>query len=142
MRERFDFAFAASYRPPARLFGITPARAFVTVSDTELQVRFGAWHLTSPLDNITGTEMTRGFRWLKTAGPPHLSFADRGVTFATNGDRALCVSFRTPVRGIDPTGILRHPGATLTVRDPDALQAAIERGRTPLTQGAPRDPAR
>jgi len=142
MRERFDFAFAASYRPPARLFGITPARAFVTVSDTELQVRFGAWHLTSPLDNITGTEMTRGFRWLKTAGPPHLSFADRGVTFATNGDRALCVSFRTPVRGIDPTGVLRHPGATLTVRDPDALQAAIDRGRTPLTQGAPRDPAR
>ena len=53
MSERFDFAFAASYRLPARLFGITPARAFVTVSDTELQVRFGPWHLMSPLDNIT-----------------------------------------------------------------------------------------
>ena len=142
MSERFDFAFAASYRLPARLFGITPARAFVTVSDTELQVRFGPWHLMSPLDNITGTEMTGGFRWLKTAGPPHLSFADRGVTFATNGDRALCVSFRTPVRGIDPTAVQRHPGATLTVRSPHALRAAIERGRTPLTRGAPRDPAR
>ena len=142
MSERFDFAFAASYRLPARLFGITPVRAFVTVSETELQVRFGAWHLVSPLDNITGTELTGGFRWLKTAGPPHLSFADRGVTFATNGKRALCVSFRRPVRGIDPTGILRHPGATLTVGDPHALQAAIERGRTPLTRGALRDPAR
>lgn len=96
-----------------------------------MQVRFGAWHLRSRLDNITGTEMTGGFRWLKTAGPPHLSFVDRGVTFATNGERALCVSFRRPVRGIDPTGILRHPGATLTVRDPLVLQAAIERARTP-----------
>lgn len=127
MSERFDFAFAGSYRLPARLFGITPARAFVTVTSTELRVRFGTWHLVSWLDNITGTEVTGGFRWLKTAGPPHLSFADRGVTFATNGERALCVSFRRPVRGIDPTGILRHPGATLTVRDPIALQAAIER---------------
>lgn len=142
MSERFDFAFAASYRLPAWLFGITPARAFVTVTDAELQVRFGAWHLVSPLDNLTGTEVTGDFGWLKTAGPPHLSFADRGVTFATNGDRALCVSFRTPVRGIDPTGILRHPGATLTVRDPLALQAAIERGRPSLARGALRDPAR
>lgn len=142
MSERFDFAFAASYRLPAWFFGITPARAFVTVTDAELQVRFGAWHLVSPLDNLTGTEVTGDFGWLKTAGPPHLSFADRGVTFATNGDRALCVSFRTPVRGIDPTGILRHPGATLTVRDPLALQAAIERGRPSLARGALRDPAR
>jgi hypothetical protein len=142
MSERFDFAFAASYRLPAWFFGITPARAFVTVTDAELQVRFGAWHLVSPLDNLTGTDVTGDFRWLKTAGPPHLSFADRGVTFATNGDRALCVSFRTPVRGIDPTGILRHPGATLTVRDPLALKAAIERGRPSLARGALRDPAR
>jgi hypothetical protein len=142
MSERFDFAFAASYRLPALLCGITPARALVTVTATELQVRFGAWQLISRLDNINGTEMTGGFRWLKTAGPPHLSFADRGVTFATNGERALCVSFRTPVRGIDPTGIQRHPGATLTVRDPLALKAAIERGRPSLARGALRDPAR
>jgi hypothetical protein len=71
MSERFDFAFAASYRLPARLFGITPAQAFVTVTATEMQVRFGAWHLMSRLDTITGTEMTSRFRWLKTAGPPH-----------------------------------------------------------------------
>lgn len=138
MSERFDFAFAASYRRPARLFGITPARAFVTVSETELQVRFGAWHLVSRLSNVTGAEMTGGFRWLKTAGPPHLSFGDRGVTFATNGERALCVSFRRPVLGIDPTGMLRHPGATLTVRDPLALQTAIERGRTAPDPRSPR----
>lgn len=131
MSERFDFAFAPSYLLPARVFGVTPARAFVMVTATELQVRFGAWHLVSPLDNITGMELTGGFGWLKTAGPPHLSFTDRGVTFATNGERALCLSFRSPVRGIDPTGILRHPGATLTVRDPNALQAAIEQRTQP-----------
>ncbi len=103
----------------------------MTVTTTELQVRFGAWHLVSRLDNVTGMEVTGGYGWLKTAGPPHLSFTDRGVTFATNGERGLCLSFRTPVRCLDPTGILRHPGATLTVRDPNALQAAIERRSQP-----------
>ena len=76
---------------------------------------------TSPQSTETG-----GFRFLKTAGPAHLSFADRGVTFATNGDRAACVRFHEPVRAIDPTGLIRHPGATLTVADPPALIAALE----------------
>ena len=43
------------------------------------------------------------------------SLADRGVTFATNSRRGLCVSFVEPVHGIEPTGVLRHPAATVTV---------------------------
>ena len=99
-------------------------------------MRFGVWHLASRLDNIIGTEVTGGFRWLKTAGPLHLSFADRGVTFATNGERALCVSFRRRCVASTRRGILRHPGRP-TVRDPIALQTAIERGRTPGPEEPP-----
>lgn len=122
---RFEFAFAPAYRLPALLFGIRPRTAHVTVTDDELRVRFGLWSLVTRRANIATTEISQDFSWLKTAGPPHLSFADRGVTFATNGERALCVRFLEPVAGIDPTRTIRHPTATLTVADPESLQQAL-----------------
>jgi hypothetical protein len=75
----------------------------------------------TPLSNVASWQETGGFSFLRTAGPPHLSFTDHGVSFATNGDAGLCVLFHEPVRVLDPTGRLRHPGATLTVADPAAL---------------------
>ena len=96
------------------------------MDDAELRVRFGPWSLRTPRSNVAATEQTGDFAFVKTAGPPHLSFTDRGVTFATNGDRAVCVRFRELVKGIDPTGRIRHPGATLTVVDPPALIRALE----------------
>ena len=124
--QRFPFRFAPSYRLPALAFGITPATAWVEVDDQELRARFGAWSLRTPRDNVASVEETGGFAFLKTAGPAHLSFTDHGVTFATNGERAACVRFHEPVRALDPTGRLRHPGATFTVADPPALVAALE----------------
>ena len=124
--QRFPFRFAPSYRLPALMFGVTPATAWVEVDELELRARFGPWSLHTPRANIASVEETGGFGYLKTAGPAHLSFTDRGVTFATNGDRAVCVRFDEPVRVLDPTGRLRHPGATLTVADPPALVAALE----------------
>jgi hypothetical protein len=97
----------------------------VDVGD-EIHVRFGPWSLRTPRHNVADAVQTGGFAWIKTAGPPHLSFTDRGVTFATNGERAVCLTFHEPVRAIEPTGILRHPGATLTVADPTAFLRALE----------------
>lgn len=128
MSTRHEFAFAPAYRLPALVFGIRPATAHVDLTDDELRVRFGPWSLVTRRDNIVGAELTGGFGWLKTAGPAHLSFSDRGVTFATNGDRAVCVRFATPVSGIDPTGTIRHPGATLTVARPELLLQALVGG--------------
>jgi hypothetical protein len=122
---RFPFRFAPSYRLPALAVGVTPATAYVEVTGTGLLVRFGLWRLRTELTNIEGVERTGGFAFLKTAGPPHLSFGDKGVTFATNGDDAVCVRFHQPVTVLDPTGRIRHPGATLTVADPPALLAAL-----------------
>ena len=120
---RFPFAFAPSYRLAALPLGITPATAWVEVDDEQLEVRFGLWHLRTPRTNVVGTELSGGYSYVKTAGPPHLSFSDRGVTFATNGDRGVCVRFREPVPVLHP---LRHPGATLTVADPEGLAAALQ----------------
>ena len=36
--------------------------------------------------------------------------------------------FHEPVKTLDPTGRLRHPGATLTVQDPAGLLAALGAG--------------
>ena len=121
----FPFAFAPSYRLPALVFGITPRTTSARVEDGELRVRFGPWSLRTPLANVSGAELVGGFAYVKTVGPAHLSFADRGVTFATNGDRALCVRFHEPVAGIDPTRTIKHPGATITVADPEALARAL-----------------
>ena len=120
----YSFAFAASYRPAALLFGVTPSTTGVALGPEGLRVRFGPWRLRTTIANIASAQTTGGFGWLRTAGPAHLSLADRGVTFATNGDAAVCVTFHTPVAGIDPTRTITHPGATITVADPAALPGA------------------
>jgi hypothetical protein len=119
------FAFDPSYRYAALPFGITPRTAYVKVADSRLRVRFGPWRLDTPLSNIKDTQLTDGYSFVRTAGPAHLSFADRGVTFATSPGPGLCVCFHEPVKAIDFVGVLRHPAATMTVEDPEALRAGL-----------------
>lgn len=126
MTRDFEFAFEGRYRLPALMFGVTPMTTRVRVTDDELLVRFGIWRLRTLLSNITETTETGGFAWHRTAGPAHLSLADHGITFATNSQRGLCISFAEPVRAIEPTGRLLHPAMTVTVTDPGALAAALE----------------
>lgn len=122
---RFAFAFASAYRLPALVLGITPRTTWVEVGPDELVVHYGLWRLRTPLDNIESVQETGGFTFLQTAGPPHLSFSDRGISFATNGDRAVCLQLVEPVPGIDPTGRIRHPGVTLTLADIEGFRAAL-----------------
>jgi hypothetical protein len=119
--ERFGFAFAAAYRLPARTFGITPATAWVDVGDGALAARFGPWRVSTPLANVADASVTGPYAFWKTAGPARLAITDRGLTFATNGDRGVLISFRTPVRGLDPLGVIHHPELTVTVAEVDRL---------------------
>jgi uncharacterized protein YndB with AHSA1/START domain len=121
----FDFAFSRTYAAAARPFGIAPATTSVEVGPRWLSVRYGPWKLLTPRANVVAAHVTGGFSFVKTAGPAHLSLSDRGVTMASNGDRALCLEFAEPVTAIDTTGVIRHPGATLTVADPEGLAAAL-----------------
>lgn len=125
MTREFEFSFEGRYRLPALIFGITPTTANVLVTDEELLVKFGPWRLHTALANITSTQVSTGYAWHRTAGPAHLSLSDRGITFATNSRRGLCVSFLKPVHAIEPTGLLRHPAMTVTVVDPEALATAL-----------------
>ena len=134
--EAFGFAFAPAYRPAALVFGVTPARARVEMGETQLRVGFGPWRLDTPLSNVVQVAVTGPYRYLKTAGPAHLSLKDRGVTFATNGDRGVCVTFREPVAALAPFGLLRHPGMTVTVAEPDRLIRAMAARANELPSGA------
>lgn len=121
----FPFRFDPTYRRLAAPFGIRPGNSRVVVTEHQLDARFGPWRLRSPIENVAGVECTGPFSLVKTAGPAHLSFADRGLTFATNGDAGLCIRFEEPVHGIDPFRILRHPGLTVTIEDVDGLARAL-----------------
>ncbi len=123
--QRFAFEWDPRYRIPALAFGLTPRNTWVDVSPSDLVVHYGLWTLRSALSNISGVEPSGGYTFLKTAGPPHLSLSDRGVSFTTNSRAGLCVKFREPVPGIDPTKHIRHPGATLTVADIAGLASAL-----------------
>jgi hypothetical protein len=91
-----------------------------------LTARFGPWQVQTALDNIADVSITGPYSFIKTAGPAHLSLADRGLTFATNGDRGVCLAMVGPIRGIDPFGLLRHPNLTLTVADCDGLVDSVQ----------------
>lgn len=123
---RFPFDFDRRYRLAALPFGITPATAHVDVDGGRLVARFGLWRLATELSNVAGTQVTGPYHNpFKTMGPAHLSFVDHGLTFATNSRRGLCICFREPVPGLEPTGRLRHPALTVTVADIDGLAASV-----------------
>lgn len=121
----FDFAFDPLYRAMALPFGVTPGRAGVEVDRGRFVARYGFWQVETELANIEGFEISGPYRLLTTIGPAHLSLSDRGLTFASNRRRGLCITFKEPVPGLEPTGRLVHPGLTVTVADVDGLAAAL-----------------
>jgi hypothetical protein len=125
MATTFPFRWTTAYRWAALPFGVTPGRASVRVDRDDLVILFGPWTLRTTTSNVVACEETSGYSFAKTAGPAHLSFSDRGVTFATNGERGLCMRFAAPVPAIDPLGRIRHPGATVTVDDIAGLRRAL-----------------
>ena len=124
--QTFEFRFTTPYRLAGVPFGVRPSACEVRVGGGRLIARFGPWHDQTALANITDVSLTGPYTFVKTAGPAHLSFADRGLTFASNGDDGVCLSMREPVPGIDPFGVLRHPNLTLTVADCDGLADAVQ----------------
>jgi hypothetical protein len=125
---QFPFAFAEPYRLAALPFRVRPDNASVEVGERTLQASFGPWLVATPLSNIVDVTITGPYHFLKTAGPARLGITDRGLTFATNGERGVCISFAQRVWGFDRLGLIRHPNLTVTVRDVERL-ATLLRGR-------------
>lgn len=121
----FRFAWTAAYRLAAAPFGVTPANSRVTLLPGVLDVRFGPWFVRVPRVDIEQVSITGPYGFVKTAGPAHVSLADRGVTFASNGHQGVCLQLRRPVVGAEPFRALRSPGVTVTVADCAGLYRAL-----------------
>ncbi|MCU1401260.1 MAG: conserved rane protein of unknown function [Acidimicrobiales bacterium] len=109
----------------ARCAGVRSDRAKVVITRTTITVRYGRWVLVTPLSNIASVDVTGPYKTWKVAGPPHVSFSDGGLTFATNRDRGVCIAFARPVPGLLPFGLLPHPSLTFTAADPDRVAETL-----------------
>lgn len=123
--QRFDFRFDPAYRVAARPFGITPARAWVEVDDEQVVANYGPWRLSTQLANVSRVAITGPYRFYRTAGPARLGVTDAGLTFASNGEQGVLLSFSKRVPAIDPLKLVRHPELTVTVRDVHGLVNAL-----------------
>jgi hypothetical protein len=128
--QRFSFEFDPKLGLLSRVVGVHPGNARVQVTRTTLLVEFGRWSLETPVGNVVETQATGPYAWWKVAGPPRISLADRGITFATTAARGLCISFRDPVPAALPTSLLRHPSVTVTPSDVEGLAEALEAARS------------
>ncbi len=124
--EQFEMAFDPRFRLPLAALGVTPATAHITVAADRLVACFGPWACRTTPANVRAVRLTGPYRWHRAIGP-RLSLADRGLTFGSTPARGVCLLLRKPVRGIDPLGLIRHPGLTLTAADPDRLAATVRR---------------
>lgn len=118
---RFTFRFTEAYRLAALPFGIKPDNAWVEIGEHALEAAYGRWLVQTPLSNVSDVRVTGPYRFYRTAGPPRLGITDRSLTFASNGDRGVCIRFARPVWGFDRLGLIRHPSLTVTVADPERL---------------------
>lgn len=133
--DRWTFAVDPCHRGLLAPFGLHGAAdASVELDDDRLLVRFGYWSVCTPARNLAGAQVTGPFAAVTALGP-RLSLADRGLTFGTSTEQGVCIRFHHPVPGIEPLGVLRHPGLTVTVDDPESLADAVER-RAALTRAS------
>lgn len=121
----FAFATDRTMRPWSRAFLVHPEASMVLLTPEQFTISFGRWSLSTSPANIADVTVTGPYQWWKVAGPPRMSWSDRGITFATTGRRGVCVTFHRPVRAIDPFGLVRHRAVTVTVAEPDEFVAAV-----------------
>lgn len=124
--ESFPFAFGSLSRLGLALLNVRPATSRVVVDADRhlLDVRFGPWRVLSPLSNIGSAHLT-GPSAAWTVLGPRFSLADSGLIFATGTAAGVCIKFLRRMRGIEPTGLVRHPTLTVTVLEPAALLARL-----------------
>ena len=123
MTERFPYAVDPKYRPLLLVFGFRASTDDVALQDDgTFLATFGFVKIQTPLSNITGAHITRGYRWW-TAFGARGSMVDDGLSFGTNYDAGVCIHFAEKV----PSPLRRkgHSALTVTVEDLEGLTRAL-----------------
>ncbi len=123
--QRFRFDFDPRFRVPLAALGVRPETAEVIVTRRLLDARFGPWRLQTPRSNIRDVSRTGPYLAIKAIGPRG-SQVDGGVTFGTTARGGVCIRFHEPVGALLGRRLLKHPGLTVTVADPEALIEVLE----------------
>ena len=124
MSRFFPYEVDRKFAPLWLPFGVRPWKDGVTITDDGLlKAIFGFLRIETPLLNVTGAHITRGYRWWTAVGA-RTSFVDDGLTFGTNTKAGVCVHFRDRV----PSALRRkgHSALTVTVADLDGLIQALD----------------
>lgn len=131
--ESFGFAVDPALRRWSRAFGVRPEHCTATLSPAELSVTFGRWSLSTSLANVATVSVTGPYRWWKVAGPPRLSLADGGITFATTAQQGVCLELHHAVGALDPLHLIRHSNVTITVAEPRRFVDEVRRAASSTT---------
>ena len=124
MAEHFGYAIDKRYLPVLLPFLLRPEKDGVTLTDEGgFVATFGVFKIATPVSNITGAHITRGYRWWTAVGV-RMSRADDGLTFGTNRDGGVCIHFEDKV----PSPLRRrgHSALTVTVADLEGLTTALD----------------
>lgn len=123
MSEFFPYRFDKRFTPMWLSAGALPRRDGVTITDDgRFVATYGLLRVETPVENIAETHIAGPYRWWTAVGP-RLSFADDGLTFGTNATRGLCIHFREKIARV--IGFRGHSALTVTVADPQALEATL-----------------
>ena len=123
MNTFFPYAVDIKFAPLWLPLGLRPSKDGVAITDDgRFRATFGFLRLETPLDNVTGAHITRGYRWWTAVGV-RVSFVDDGLTFGTNTKAGVCVHFREKVPSA--RGLKGYSALTVTVVDLDGLVRAL-----------------
>lgn len=137
MSEHFSYAIDKRYLPFLLPFLLRPHKDGVELTDEgSFVATFGLFKINTPLFNISGSHITRNYRWWTAVGV-RMSRADDGLTFGTNDDGGVCIHFDEKV----PSPLRRsgHSALTVTVADLEGLTTALG-GKTRDSNGLPSRP--
>jgi len=118
--QRFPIRVEPTYRLVLRLFGVRDSNAWVDLGDDELDARFGAFRVRTPVSNLARWRIEGP--WLAiTALGVRLSIRHRDLTFGGTNRGGVRIDFRERVR-YGPFGL---PALYVTVADLEGLAAAL-----------------
>jgi len=121
---RFEIRVEDRYRPFLRLFGVGPDNAFVELTNTHFDARFGRATVRTPLSNIARWRIEAPWRAITAVGFRR-SIRHGDITFGGTPWGGVRIDFRERAR----LGRDRVPALYLTVDDVDGFAAALtERG--------------
>ncbi len=122
--QHFPYRIDRRWSPLFAVLGVKDSHGVELTDDGMFRAKYGRWSVETPIDNIDHTLVTGPHRWYTAVGL-RLSFSDDGLTFGTNHESGLCVAFVEPIRRV--IGLKDHSALWVSVADPGALAAAIDR---------------